>query len=455
MTTVEPRSTTSVEPMLQGPLKLTSAARHGHLEQGAEQPMDIENREELIYTLGKASELEHLIICQYLYAAFSLKRFRSEGLTEELEKTTARWSNQLLGIAIQEMLHLALVQNLLTAIGSGPHLGRPNFPVPSRAFPAKVQIVLLPFSEAALRHFAFLERPEGYGIEDAAEMPELAEAWRHEEIDADAVGPIVADFETISHLYRSIEDGIVGLAEKMGEERLFIGPRDAQATGDHFRMNELVPVTDLATARQAIDTIVEQGEGARGDWRKAHFGRLLTMLDEFTAARAANPAFDPARPVLLSRVRPLESGELMPLVTAPFSVRCTDLLNATYEIVLQLLARYFAHSDETEEQLDTLARVAMDLMEDAVAPLGRIITRLPVGDDHPGRTVGPSFELFYATDYLLPHRTAAWQLMVERLEEVAAFALSCRRECPPALTIELGKVSDTMREQATRLKSVA
>ena len=145
----------------------------------------------------------------------------------------------------------------------------------------------------------------------------------------------------------------------------------------------------------------------------------------------------------------------MPLITAPFSVRCTDLLNATYEILLQLLARYFAHSDESDEQLDTLARVAMELMEDAVAPLGRIVTRLPVGDDHPGRTVGPSFELFYATDYLLPHRAAAWQLMVERLEEVAAFALSCRHECPPQLTIELAKVSDSLREQAARLKSAA
>ena len=76
------------------------------------------------------------------------------------------------------MLHLALVQNLLTSIGAGPHLGRPNFPVPPRAFPAKVQIALLPFSEAALRHFAFLERPEGYDIEDAEEMAALAEAWQ-------------------------------------------------------------------------------------------------------------------------------------------------------------------------------------------------------------------------------------------------------------------------------------
>ena len=84
--------------MLQGPLKLTNAARHGHLEQGPEQPMDIENREELIYTLGKASELEHLIICQYLYAVFSLKRFPSEGIDSELKPVVDGWAHNLMAI---------------------------------------------------------------------------------------------------------------------------------------------------------------------------------------------------------------------------------------------------------------------------------------------------------------------------------------------------------------------
>ena len=99
--------------------------------------MDIENREELIYTLGKAAELEHLIICQYLYATFSLKRFPSEGLTAESGPIVTKWARQMLGIAIQEMLHLALVQNLLTSIGAGPHLGRPNFPGPAAGVPGQ------------------------------------------------------------------------------------------------------------------------------------------------------------------------------------------------------------------------------------------------------------------------------------------------------------------------------
>ena len=268
------------------------------------------------------------------------------------------------------MLHLALVQNLLTAVGAGPHLSRPNFPVPPRAFPARIQISLMPFSEAALRHFAFLERPDGTDMTDAEGLAALERAWRHEEIDEDAIGPIVADFETISHLYRSIENGMAVLAARMGEERLFIGPRDAQANGAHFWFDELVEVTDLASAKAAIETIVEQGEGARGDWREAHFGRLLTILDEFLAVREANPGFEPARPVLLSRVRPLESGEPMPLITAPFSVRCVGPAERGVRGRARAAGALLRAQRRDHEQLATLAKVAIELMDRVIAPLG-------------------------------------------------------------------------------------
>ena len=41
---------------------------------GAGAPVVIQSREALIYTLGKAAELEHLVLCQYLFSAFSMKR---------------------------------------------------------------------------------------------------------------------------------------------------------------------------------------------------------------------------------------------------------------------------------------------------------------------------------------------------------------------------------------------
>src|SRR5262249_58460478 len=104
--------------------------------------------------------------------------------------------------------------------------------------------------------------------------------------------PQPQDFATVGHLYRSIEHGIDRLADKFGERNLFVGPPRAQATNEYFRWPELVSVTDLASAHQAIDTILEQGEGARGHWQNAHFGQYVQILDEYRQLKAAN--HDPA-----------------------------------------------------------------------------------------------------------------------------------------------------------------
>ena len=41
----------------------------------------IEDREELILMLSEAASLEHMVMCGYLYAAFSLKNARGRGWT--------------------------------------------------------------------------------------------------------------------------------------------------------------------------------------------------------------------------------------------------------------------------------------------------------------------------------------------------------------------------------------
>jgi hypothetical protein len=420
-------------------------------EADPEAPIVLEHREALVYTLGKAAELEHLIMCTYLYAAFSLKEKEEEGVTAEQLTAIKRWRRELLHIGQQEMLHLALVQNLLTAVGAAPRMARPNLPLPPRSYPAGIQIALLPFSEATLRHFAYLERPEGMAMDDAEGFAALGEAVPLPAAIEDEIGPHLQDFSTIGHLYRAIQDGFAHLAEKLGPERLFVGPRSAQADEEHFRWKELVPVTNVATAQAAIETIVEQGEGARGEWRDAHFGRLLGILEEYLAAREADPDFEPTRPVAAAYVRPPDSGIDVPIIGDGFTARTMDLFNATYEIVLQLLSRYFAHTDESEEQLAVLADVAVNLMFVAIKPLGSLVSRLPIGPDHPGLTAGAGFELFYAVDYLLPHREAAWIVMEERLRDVAELAVRCRDQCVPTFMMPLAKVTDALRAEADRL----
>ncbi|WP_433562275.1 ferritin-like domain-containing protein [Nocardia sp. CA-151230] len=430
-----------------GALARTIAARGGLA--APEAPFVIEHREALIYMLCQAAELEHGIMCQYLFAAFSLETSATEGLSAaEVEKVT-RWRKLVSHVATQEMLHLSLVHNLLSAIGAAPHMTRPNLPLPAAHYPAGVQLALLPFGEQALRHFIFLERPEGMALDDAEGMAMVGRAAAH--MEQGEIVPRLQDFATVGHLYRSIEHGIEHLAEKYGERWLFVGPRRAQATEKHFRWPELVAVTDVASAKLAIDTILEQGEGARGDWRDAHFGQFVKILDEYEQCLRENPDFDPVRPVLAANVRAPERDIPVPLISDPGTARVTDLFNVGYEILLQIFERFFAHTEETDAQLQTLADATVSLMFGVIRPLGELITTLPAGPDHPGRTVGPSFELFYETDYLMPHREAAWTLLTERLGEAVALSEAIRADIPGAVADGLvpvakafGDIRDTL-----------
>jgi hypothetical protein len=183
------------------------------------------------------------------------------------------------------------------------------------------------------------------------------------------------------------------LVKKWGEARVFVGPERAQARPEHFNWPELVRVTDLASALRAVETIVEQGEGPRGDWKTAHFGQFKTVLDEYLAQKAKDPAFEPARPVLHATVWPTEgNGEGLPQITHPETAGVADLFNVGYEILLQVLSRFFNNIDETDAELAALSDVAVGLMFEVISTLGRYLTELPAGAEYPGRTAGPSFD---------------------------------------------------------------
>ena len=413
-----------------------------------ERDLVIEHREPLIYMLCAAAELEHALMCEYLFAAFSLKRSGDEGLSEEQLATVDRWRATLLQVAKQEMLHLAINCNLVTSLGASPHLSRPNLPQPARHYPGGVRLALLPFGEQALRHFLFLERPEGMDIDDAEGLDAVDSAVPL--MGEEEIAPHLQEFQTVGHLYRSIEAGFRHLSDKLGEDRLFLGPRASQASGELFGWKELRPITCCDDAVRAIESIVEQGEGPRGDWRNAHFGRFLSVLNEYLDVMAATPGLEVTRPVLPVLVRAPETGGDVPLITDPATARVADLGNVACEVLLQLLYRLMCHVDESDEQIQTLADVSVGVMFDVVEPLAEVLSTMPVGPEYPGRTAGATFELFYQPDYLLPHRRAAWLLMSEHLADAAVLA-----DGESARDDRFAAIAGALRNYADRLQSGA
>jgi hypothetical protein len=110
-------------------------------------------RRDLLYLLAQASELEHSLACQYLFTAFSLKERTNEEITPLQQRMIKGWRDKIIQIAVQEMLHLALASNLLTAIGGAPYFRRANFPQGKTHTSLSLRFMLAPFGEDTLQRY--------------------------------------------------------------------------------------------------------------------------------------------------------------------------------------------------------------------------------------------------------------------------------------------------------------
>src|SRR5262249_34700218 len=70
-------------------------------------------RDAAIFLLHTAAEIEHALLVQYLYAAYSLG--------DPKDKTLRAWQDSIVTIAKQEMSHLMTVQGLLRFLGGPPN----------------------------------------------------------------------------------------------------------------------------------------------------------------------------------------------------------------------------------------------------------------------------------------------------------------------------------------------
>lgn len=402
-----------------------------------EPTLRIENRSQLIYLLTEAAEIEHGVMCSYLFTAFSLKTGTDEGVTDAQLRKIRGWSRLLRGVAVQEMLHLGAVCNLLTAIGGAPHLRRPNFPIRMDRR-GGFHLRLAPFSLETMEQFIAIEEPDelvGGKMERSLPTevrPRLSDIFATER-----------EYHTQGRLYRGLEDGFLYLAQKYGERQLFIGRPEAQtAAPAHFEtLPELKPVTDLASAQEAINVIVVQGEGASRDTPDSHYNKFMTIWREYKAVLAEDPAFEPARPVLANpyALPPSDSTDTADLnfIDDPDTAELSNLTDACYELMIQVLGRLFVHAEESEGELQRLSRAAETLMMDIVEPLAQALTRLPAGPSHPGKTAGTSFRLSRGAT-IPTHKEAAWTVFRERLGELGAYCSVLEaRDGAPAMVAKI------------------
>lgn len=193
-----------------------------------------------------AIKLEFATIPPYLTALWSIK------------DPAAPAARSILEIVLEEMLHMATMCNLLTAIGGTPRLNAPGAvplypcPLPGGVHPG-LEVSLQGFSREAVRTFMAIELPE-FGPTAAATTGKT--------------------FPTIGAFYTAIEEALGRLDPEFA--------RDKQLSG----YLGLKKVTKLDDVSQAIGLIKHQGEGSArspedtGPNDLSHYYRFAEMYHE-------------------------------------------------------------------------------------------------------------------------------------------------------------------------------
>jgi CDGSH-type Zn-finger protein/uncharacterized Fe-S cluster protein YjdI len=404
-------------------------------------PAYVINREKLLHTLYEAAELEHNLMCTYLYAAFSLRAYEDDGLAPDEREAVSRWRREVLSVAVDEMSHLVAVWNITSALGGSPRFGRGNFPLDPGGLPASVVVRLAPFNEAVLQHFIHLERPaestEPDGEDFRAEFQFRRGARRARLV------PMGLDYDTVGAFYETLGNGLRSFVERLGEADAFCGDPALQLSTMEVDLPGAKPVICLKTALAAFTAIVQEGEGAPADAVGSHFQRFLAIRDEWSRLRGRNPHFQPFHPAAtnpVQRVPMRPAGRVW--IENEEAAATVDVANAAYGLMLRLVAHGYALPRPSPEK-NLAIDIGIGLMR-AVTHLGEHAARLPAGPANPDCNAGMSFTAL-RDSAPLPPGPSARRFFVERLDELAAAAAEL-----PARVPRLAGASRLLTELARR-----
>ena len=328
-------------------------------------------------SLQRAIKLEHATIPVYLYALYSLDAAKN-----------AEIASILRSVVIEEMLHMVLASNVLNAIGGTPVINTPDFlpdypgPLPG-GVQSQLTVQLAPFSPAQLQTFLTIEEPE-----NPLNFPSAQE---------------VSEIITIGQFYAAISRALGALPPGT-----FISAPRNQVGPD--LMYESVVVTDAPSARKAIRTIVDQGEGTRTSPEEgvggnyAHYYRYmqiqkghLLVLTPGGSDPEHQYAYTGAAVTLDQSgvyAAPTNPGNYPPGSAAAFA---NDNFNYTYTSLLNALHQ-LVNGEATSDQFNRALGLMMSLKGQARAMMS--------GIPNPNQIVGPSFQ-YLEVNPAVPFSSAA------------------------------------------------
>jgi ferritin-like protein len=378
-----------------------------------------------VFLLHAAAEIEHALLAQYLYAAYSLDTAGGSGdqIPDGAVRTIAGWRTSIITIAKEEMAHLLTEQNLLRFIGGPLAFERGEFPVHSQLYPFPLS--LRPLTKTSLATYVAAEMPASPAVPDIGDI--VARATSAEGgVPVNRVGVL---FDTLIGIFSD-------------DTRLTDADLRPHSAGDQAGTADWPPaghliVRIIASRKDALDAlhaIADQGEGSASPQPGAppsHFDRFLSIYRAFPDTEsAAVPPWQPTRSV---PVNPSTAAMADPdaaternRITHPVTLRWAQLFNVRYRMLLTDLAHSLhlpaADASGNPTPHGQLAADAfLQMRGQGFSGLSRIAGKLTTqpAKQAPGprdpENAGPPFELPY-TLTLADDEHGRWQMHLSLLD---------------------------------------
>jgi hypothetical protein len=348
-------------PSASGPFALHGLATTSAAASIIPRPPELGRRDWAIFLLHTAAEVEHALLVQYLFAAYSIKTQPIPGPPPNA--STSSWSRAIVKIAKEEMGHLLSLQNLLRFVGAPINLEREDFPMRTLFYP--FAFTLERFTKDSLSKYLFAEMPE-----DAVPTTILTPEERAEIEDRARRAAGISGGTFLNHvgtLYRTLDavfrdpqlDGFRPARfpfQARAEIPWILTDGTAVPAGQMPTGVKLFRITSRQDAIDALSAIARQGEAASGnpELMKSHFGGFLKIYREFPNDFV--PSWPVANNPNTNRTQPTAGT-----ITNDETFLWAQLFNLRYRILLTLIS----HS--------VLIRTTLPGQPDDVNPLNNLL----------------------------------------------------------------------------------
>ncbi len=362
--------------------------------------------DEAIFLLHTIAEVEHSLMVQYLYAAYSL------------EADFADCQVKLRATAQEEMGHLITVQNLLLSLGGPLNFDREDFPFRNGLYPFHYS--LEPVTLGSIAKYVIAEKP--LTVDSSVLPPELEKEIREKAkmdagMEVDRVGMVLARLVEVldklpAGVFRPDSDQLQADPGEWGGWASV----DRDPSGNVIAVSSGVLVMTVASKKEALDAVTAimlQGEGGVAEAAGSPESHFRRFLDLYKTLRTMKGPY--SLPVPRDPSASANSGTSA--ITFPPSRYLAQLANLRYRLLLASIPHSLGIARGSAARA-TLIGWSFTEMTSHIGPMARLLVTMPRQAAGGKTAAAAPFELPFSL-MLAVREPDRWRMLGEILAESA------------------------------------